>query len=132
MNARFFLASGLVFALLAVMLGAFGAHALRASISAQQMQTWQTASEYHFYHALGLIALGIWMENKASSLPAKLSGVLLIVGLVLFSGSLYLMVMTSTSTLGMITPIGGLCLMAGWLSWFAALITQRHTKKVPD
>jgi len=127
MSARFFLASGLLFSLLAVMLGAFGAHALRASISAQQMQTWQTASEYHFYHALGLIALGIWMENKASSLLAKLSGVLLIVGLVLFSGSLYLLVMTSTSALGMITPIGGLCLMAGWLSWFAALIAQRHT-----
>ncbi len=128
MNARLILLSGLLFALLAVILGAFGAHALRASTTLQQMQTWQTASEYHFYHALGLIALGIWMENKPTGRLIQASGVLLMGGLLLFSGSLYLLVLMKMPTLGMLTPFGGVSLIAGWGCWALALILEKRSQ----
>ena len=107
MNSRIILASGLLFMLLAVALGAFGAHAIRATVNAEQMDIWQTASEYHFYHALGLVALGVWMESRPANLLCYVSGVLLVVGILLFCGSLYLMVLTHNPALGIITPIGG-------------------------
>ena len=125
MRARFFAGSGMLLMALAVMLGAFGAHALRASLNVQQLQTWQTATEYQVYHALALLALGIWMESKSPSRLAQIAGLLLLLGVILFSGSLYLLVLTATPGLGVITPFGGLALIAGWLIWFAALLAQR-------
>ena len=110
---------------LAIAFGAFGAHAIRALATAQQMTTWQTASEYHFYHALGLMGLGIWMENKPNSRLITTCGLLLIIGLVLFSGSLYLLVLSGNTGLGIITPIGGVILMLAWLCWLLAVLTAR-------
>ena len=125
MNAKLILGSGLLFMLLAVALGAFGAHAIRATASAQQMATWQTASEYHFYHALGLVGLGLWMEKKPRSLLINTCGMLLITGILLFSVSLYLMVISGNTGLGIITPIGGVFFILAWLGWLLAVLTTR-------
>ena len=121
MTSRSFLISGLVLMLLGVILGAFGAHAIRELVTAKQMNTWQTASEYHFYHALALIGLGIWGEKRSLGRLVRASGVLFIAGVTLFSGSLYLLVLTGISWLGMVTPIGGLLFILAWLSWLASV-----------
>ena len=128
MSARAFLFWGLSLMLLGVVLGAFGAHAIRASVSAQQMTVWQTASEYHFIHALGLIGLALWLQGRQPGIWAKLSGLSLLAGILIFSGSLYLMVLTGNTRLGMITPIGGVLMMLGWLAWMLAL-WQRGSPK---
>lgn len=117
MNARFFLVCGLTGMVLAVTFGAFGAHAIKDMVSTNQMITWQTASEYHFYHALGLIGLAIWIDNRDITRLLKISGICLLLGIILFSGSLYLMVLTGNSRFGMITPIGGLFFILGWSNW---------------
>jgi uncharacterized membrane protein YgdD (TMEM256/DUF423 family) len=99
---------------LAVALGAFGAHALEGRISADLLATFETGARYHFYHALALIgvvvAIGRW---PASNLPA-IAGWLFVVGVVVFSGSLYLLALTGVRWLGAITPIGGVAFLAGW------------------
>ena len=128
MNSRIILASGLLFMLLAVALGAFGAHAIRATVNAEQMDIWQTASEYHFYHALGLVALGVWMESRPANLLCYVSGVLLVVGILLFCGSLYLMVLTHNPALGIITPIGGVLFLLAWMSWLLALFSANSNR----
>ncbi len=110
--------------MLAVMLGAFGAHAIENIVAPDRMQTWQTASEYHFYHALGLIGLGIYYRNTLLDKWARLSGWLLITGLVLFCGSLYLLVLSGITGLGMITPFGGLSFIAAWLSWLISVLSN--------
>ena len=122
MNPRFFLISGLVFMILAVSLGAFGAHALKSILTIQQIQIWKTATDYHFYHALGLIALGIWAERAKAGRLVTIAGVLLILGLLLFCGSLYLLALTGITKLGMVTPIGGILFISGWLFWLIAAI----------
>ena len=113
---------------LAVMTGAFGAHALKARLSPEALGWWQTAVAYQMWHALGLLALGILLRISLSSpafpLPAfpvtgmQTSAVLLQVGIVIFSGSLYAMALGAPRWFGAITPIGGLAFIAGWL-WLA-------------
>lgn len=113
---------------LAVMTGAFGAHALKARLSTEALGWWQTAVAYQMWHALGLLALGIMLRISLTS-PAQpmtafseagvqTSAVLLQVGIVIFSGSLYAMALGAPRWFGAITPIGGLAFMAGWL-WLA-------------
>ena len=114
-NRRRFLFMGSVNAFLAVALGAFGAHGLKAMLSPQALQTWQTAFEYHIYHGLGLILIALLLD----SLPkARISGWFMLAGSILFSGSLYLLALSGIKMLGMITPLGGLCFLAAWL-WLA-------------
>lgn len=125
MNARFFLGSGLVLMLLAVLLGAFGSHALKALFNPYQIQIWNTATDYQIYHALGLIALGVWLERTALNRLAIAAGVCLLLGILIFSGSLYLLALTGVTKLGMLTPVGGLFFIAGWLFWLLAA-TLRH------
>lgn len=124
MSPRGFLISGLILLLLAVVLGAFGAHALKALISAQQLQVWRTANDYQFYHALGLLGLGIWSSQQTASRWIKLSGYSLLLGVLVFSGSLYAMVISGISWLGMITPLGGILFLLGWMFWLIAVLTQ--------
>lgn len=111
--------------ILAVISGAFGAHAIKSMVSASHIQTWQTASEYHIYHALGLVALGIWCERRLVQKFARLAGLLMIAGIILFSGSLYLLVLTGNTKLGMITPIGGVLFIGAWSSWLLAVMYSR-------
>ncbi|MHB1241674.1 MAG: DUF423 domain-containing protein [Gammaproteobacteria bacterium] len=113
--ARTFLFLGALNGLLAVVLGAFGAHILKARLSADLMAVYHTANEYHFYHALALLLIGIVALQFPESRSLKWAGWLMLVGIVLFSGSLYLLAVTGTRWLGAITPLGGLAFIAGWL-----------------
>lgn len=99
---------------LAVAAGALGAHGLRERVAAEQVAAWSTAAQYHLLHSVVLLALALYAlyADKPVRLPASL----FLVGIVLFSGSIYLLVLTPWRWIGPITPIGGLCLIAGWLS----------------
>jgi uncharacterized membrane protein YgdD (TMEM256/DUF423 family) len=108
-----FLLLGAVAAFLAVTLGAFGAHGLRARLSPEMMAVFQTGVQYHMYHALAIILVGGIMGHLSGWLIQS-AGWCFVAGIVLFSGSLYLLAMTGVTILGAITPIGGLCFLAGW------------------
>lgn len=101
----------------AVMLGAFGAHAVKMRVTAEQIGWWQTATEYFFWHALGLLMIGALLRVQPT---LKLSGAALALqlGIVIFSGSLYLMALGAPRWLGAITPIGGSAMIVGWI-WLA-------------
>ena len=107
---------------LAVSIGAFAAHMLRDRISPELLNTFQTGVQYHMYHALGLFGIGLLMLNFPTSNLLRISAYLMIAGIVLFSGSLYLLSITGTRWLGAITPLGGLCFLSAWvlIVWFAA------------
>jgi uncharacterized membrane protein YgdD (TMEM256/DUF423 family) len=117
---RFLFAAGSVAALLGVALGAFGAHALRDRLAPDLLAIYETGVRYHFYHALALLAAayaaGRWPDGSAA-----LAGWLFAAGLVLFSGSLYVLAVTGVRWLGAITPLGGVAFIAGWavLAWTA-------------
>lgn len=105
---------------LAVAIGAFGAHGLKSHVSAEMLQTYKTGVEYHFYHALGLLLIGV----LAMSMPSaylKWSAFSLIIGILLFSGSLYIMAVTGIKWLGAITPLGGISFIVGWIILFVAV-----------
>ena len=99
---------------IAVILGAFGAHGLKARASVEQLGWWQTATDYFFYHALGLLVLGV-IAKVLPELSIKPSFLLIQVGILFFSGSLYIMALGLPRILGAITPIGGALMIAGWL-----------------
>jgi len=105
----------------AVALGAFGAPALRGLLAPDALAIYQTAVQYHFWHGLGLLAVGILMERWAAARALAASAWLLIAGLLLFSGSLYLLAVTGERWLGAITPLGGGAFIAAWLliAWLA-------------
>lgn len=96
----------------AVGCGAFGAHALAARLPPERLASWDTAVQYHLVHAAVLLALALAPRDRDLRLPAWLFGV----GIVLFSGSIYALVLGAARWLGPVTPLGGLCLIAGWLA----------------
>lgn len=98
----------------AVILGAFGAHGLKARATEAQLAWWQTATDYFFYHALGLLILAV-IAKVIPQLPIKSSFILIQVGIFLFCGSLYIMALGLPRGLGAITPIGGALMILGWL-----------------
>ena len=100
--------------MVAVILGAFGAHGLRGKLDEYAMGVFETAVQYHFYHALALLAVGIIALSQPHTTLLKSSGWLFLLGTVIFSGSLYLLAITGTKWLGAITPIGGLAFIGGW------------------
>ena len=110
------LASVLGFA--GVALGAFGAHGLRQKLTPELMNAYQTGVLYHLLHAVVLVALALY--GRATAAPVTLPGALFAIGILLFSGSLYVLAITGVSKLGMITPLGGLCFLAGWAALFFA------------
>jgi uncharacterized membrane protein YgdD (TMEM256/DUF423 family) len=97
-----------------VVLGAFGAHALETRLDPDALDSWRTAVQYHLLHAVALLALGLYATDgdRRVTLPAALFSI----GILLFSGSIYLLVFTQQRWLGPVTPLGGLCLIGGWLS----------------
>jgi uncharacterized membrane protein YgdD (TMEM256/DUF423 family) len=105
---------------LAVALGAFGAHGLKSQLSTDMLQTYKTGVDYHFYHALGLLLIGILAVSYPSEL-VKWSAILLTAGIVLFSGSLYALAISGIKWLGAITPLGGISFIAGWVLLFLAV-----------
>ena len=100
---------------IAVALGAFGAHGLRARVPAELLATWHTAVEYHAWHGLGLFGVGLLMLRMPGRAPA-MAAALFVAGIVLFSGSLYALVLTGVRGLGAVTPLGGVAFIAGWLA----------------
>jgi uncharacterized membrane protein YgdD (TMEM256/DUF423 family) len=107
---------GSLSAFLAVALGAFGAHGLRGRLTPDLMAIYETAVQYHMIHSLGLILVGLLMRSLAQSTLLAWSGFLILAGIVVFSGSLYLLSITGVRSLGAITPIGGLAFLAGWIT----------------
>jgi uncharacterized membrane protein YgdD (TMEM256/DUF423 family) len=99
--------------------GAFGAHALREKLEPRMLEVWQTAAQYQMVHALALLAVA-WIIHQAPSRPATAAGWAFIAGVALFSGSLYAMALSGVRVLGMITPLGGLAFIIGWLCLAAA------------
>jgi len=108
---------GSINAFLAVALGAFGAHGLKHVLSEAALQTWSTANQYHMYHSLGLLLIGI-LQLQKPHIPLQWPSRLMFMGICLFSGSLYLLAVSGIKLLGMITPLGGLCFLVGW-AWLA-------------
>ena len=109
-----FLTLGSIFAFLAVAAGAFGAHALRSRLSAESLGIFETAARYQMYHALALLAVA-WVTEKSPGPLSAWAGWLFTAGIVIFSGSLYLLAITGVRWLGATTPIGGVAFLAGWL-----------------
>ena len=121
--ARAMATSGAALALLGVALGAFGAHALRASLSPGDIEIFETAVRYQMYHAVALFGVA-WLATRLAGPLMDWAGWLLVAGTVVFSGSLYLLVLTGTRWLGAITPVGGLMLVAGWLLIVVAILRR--------
>jgi uncharacterized membrane protein YgdD (TMEM256/DUF423 family) len=115
MAAKLFLSLAGLFAALAVLLGAFGAHALKATLSPDMMAVYQTAVQYHMWHALGLAIVALTSLHWPGVRALRWSAALMIVGMVLFSGSLYALVLTNIKSLGAITPFGGLAFILAWI-----------------
>ena len=104
---------GALFGLSGVMIGAFGAHALKVLLTADQLTIYHTGVDYQFVHALALLLLGAIAQHQTPK-AWQLAATLFIAGVFIFSGSLYLLVLTDTAWLGAITPIGGMSFLAGW------------------
>jgi uncharacterized membrane protein YgdD (TMEM256/DUF423 family) len=107
------IATGAVFALLAVAAGAFGAHALRPRLAPEALAVFETAARYQMYHALALVACGLG-PRRSNPRPVAWAAALFVAGIVLFSGSLYLLALTGWRALGMVTPLGGAAWLVGW------------------
>ena len=131
MTARQILLFATISGALAVMVGAFGAHALpqflqRQTLAdelvARRLNSLEVGARYHMYHTLALLGLGLWL--RLESLPRRWAGALFAAGCLLFSGSLYGYAMTGTRWLQAIVPLGGVAFIAGWLSWAVAIMRR--------
>lgn len=107
---------GSIVMVMGVVLGAFGAHALKNTLSPEAKQIYETAVFYHLIHGLALVAAGLFKVMKPEITGTKPAAIFFFVGIVLFSGSLYLLSITGVKKLGMITPLGGLVFILGWLT----------------
>jgi uncharacterized membrane protein YgdD (TMEM256/DUF423 family) len=112
--SKIFLTLGAVNAFLCVGLGAFGAHGLKQRLSVEMLAVYQTGVQYHFYHALGLVGVGLMLLHYPTSKPMRVSGWLMLAGIVLFSLSLYTLSLTGIRGLGAITPFGGVAFLSAW------------------
>ena len=114
MKNQTILLAGAIFMALAVLLGAFGAHALKKVLSPDMLAIYKTGVEYQFYHALGLLLIGV-IGFHIRSRYLQWAGLFISIGIIIFSGSLYVLTLSGIKALGAITPIGGLSFVAGWI-----------------
>jgi uncharacterized membrane protein YgdD (TMEM256/DUF423 family) len=129
---------GLAFAALSVLLGAFGAHALKSMVSGEKLQIFETGVRYQFMHAMALITLAIYCNQRNLSVKEQKriawAAHFFIAGTLLFSGSLYILTLIATTDhplipfIGPITPIGGLCFMLGWFLWLRVVFLNKVDK----
>jgi uncharacterized membrane protein YgdD (TMEM256/DUF423 family) len=117
MSARLALTLAGIFMFAAVALGAFGAHALRGHLDATMTAVWQSAVQYHTWHAIALVGTGSLLLHYPHSRGFKLAAWLFVAGNLLFAGSLYVMAVTGIRGLGMVTPLGGVAFLAGWAAF---------------
>jgi uncharacterized membrane protein YgdD (TMEM256/DUF423 family) len=120
---RIFFSLGAGFALLSVATGAFAAHALKARLSTEMLAMFEIGARYQMYHALGLIAVA-WAFSQWNSQLILAAGWLFVIGIAIFSGSLYVLSLTGIRQLGAITPIGGLALIVGWFCLVLAALRR--------
>ncbi|WP_347548350.1 DUF423 domain-containing protein [Pseudalkalibacillus hwajinpoensis] len=111
---KIFLIIGALNAALAVGLGAFGAHGLEGRLSAKMLETFKTGVQYHMYHALGLIGVALIADRLSTGL-VQWAGWLMFAGIILFSGSLYVLSLSGIKILGAITPLGGVAFITAWI-----------------
>lgn len=118
---NFWLGCGATSAMMAVVCGAFGAHALKARLSEYSLGVWGTAAQYQMYHALALVAFGLWQSTHSEASFSSAIGAAFVLGTALFSGSLYVLALTDLRWLGAITPFGGVSFLVGWalFAWSA-------------
>ena len=114
------LMTGAALMALAVILGAFGAHALKSRLALDMMQVYHTGVQYQFYHALGLVIVGV-LSIHYPSVTLNWSAIFMTIGIALFSGSLYLLAITGIKWLGAITPLGGTSFIVGWILLFVSV-----------
>jgi uncharacterized membrane protein YgdD (TMEM256/DUF423 family) len=119
---RTFIAIGSLSAGLAVILGAFGAHALSGRLDAAMLAIFETGVRYQMYHALALVLVGLFLARETTGGLAVWAGWLFVAGTVLFSGSLYVLSLSGVRWLGAVTPLGGLAFIAGWLCLALAVL----------
>ena len=112
---KIFVLLGSLSAFLGVALGAFGAHGLKSRVTPEMLTVWQTGVLYHLVHALGLVLIGMLCQLMPDASLVRSAGWALLGGTVLFSGSLYVMVLSDIRALGIITPLGGVAFLVGWL-----------------
>lgn len=120
-DAKLFLILGALAAALGVVLGAFGAHGLKERLPSDALAVYQTGVQYHLYHALGLLVVGLAAWQLTGSGLLKWAAWLMLAGIVLFSGSLYVLSVSGLRWLGAITPFGGLAFIVAWLAFAAAV-----------
>ena len=118
--AKLFITLASISGMLAVTLGAFGAHALKGRLDDYSRGVFETAVQYHFYHSLALLAVGVIALSQPQTAMLKSAGWLFVIGIAVFSGSLYILALTGTKWLGAVTPLGGLAFIAGWACLAAA------------
>jgi len=118
-SSRTLATAGILLAL-AMALGAFGAHALKAQLTPDQLHVYETAVTYHFYNALGLLGVGLTLRF-VNTAAVRWAAMLILVGIVLFCCSLYALTFGAPRPLGIVTPLGGLALMAGWICYAAGV-----------
>ncbi|MBU5355747.1 DUF423 domain-containing protein [Paenibacillus silvae] len=119
---------GAILTMLSVGIGAFGAHMLKDKIGASAIATYETGVQYHMIHALGLLIIGLTAGQLGESLKLKWAARLLFAGIIIFSGSLYVLSISGIKILGAITPIGGVAFIIGWLL-FAIDVWQRGQRR---
>jgi uncharacterized membrane protein YgdD (TMEM256/DUF423 family) len=117
MSARAILVLAALLLFAAFALGAFGAHGLKTRVPPDLLANWQTAVQYHAWHALGLLAIGVLLLVRPGAAGMVPAAWLFVAGIVVFSGSLYTMTLTGARGLGAVTPFGGVALLAGWLAF---------------
>lgn len=118
---------GALNAFLAVAAGAFAAHGLKDALNPAHLETFKTAADYQMLHGLGMILIGL-LNRHGVTRGNTLSAIIMLTGIVLFSGSLYLLTLTGTRWLGMITPIGGVCFLIAWLILGISHLTTKEQK----
>ena len=121
---KFFLMLGALMMASAVVIGAFGAHGLKSKLTPDMLQVYQTGVEYHFYHALGVLFIGLIAGVYPNASGVHWAGWALAIGVLLFSGSLYVLALSGIKWLGAITPIGGLAFIIGWVTLAVSLYRQ--------
>ena len=122
MNGSLLLALGAVSGAISVMLGAFGAHALKARLSVDALSAFQTAVQYQMVHSLAVVAVGLWLARHPEDTLSRYAALAFCFGILFFSGSLYGLTLGGPRWLGPVTPIGGMLFVAGWLLFAAAAI----------
>jgi uncharacterized membrane protein YgdD (TMEM256/DUF423 family) len=112
---KVFIILGAINAFLAVALGAFGAHGLEGKLEPKYLETWKTGVTYQMFHATGILIIGVLLGKLPANALLSWSGWLMVIGVILFSGSLYVLSVTKISILGAVTPFGGLAFLVAWI-----------------